>query len=318
MSDPAVPDGIHRIDTDFYGRTNSLYLLAGSEHTLLVDTGVASTPQDGLVPHLREHGIARVDLVVTTHADLDHCGGNAAVGELFPDSLSLCHLLDRPWVDDVDRLVEERYDEYAVLGIAETQDTKVFLRSVAGARPTAVAVSGGEQVRLGDGWYVELLHVPGHSPGHLAVWDPRSATAIVGDAVLADGLYLTDGTPAFPPTYRYVEDYLTTIETFAALRPARLLTSHYPTMTGPEVGSFLDRSRTFVDALDAALRQVLGDGPADLPALVRATAPMVGPWTGDAVSSLKFPLLGHLERLEATGAVRRDRSGGSVVFARND
>jgi glyoxylase-like metal-dependent hydrolase (beta-lactamase superfamily II) len=303
-----IHPGVHRIDTDFGGRTNAIYLLAGSERVVLVDTGIDATPRQYLVPYLREQGLDRVDVVVSTHADLDHTGGNAAVGELFPASLAVCHVLDRDWVDDVDALIEERYDEYAVLGLAEPAEDKESLRAIARARPTALAVTGGERVRLEPGWEIELLHVPGHSHGHLTVWDSRSRSLVVGDAVLADGLYFTDGRPAFPPTYRYVDDYLASIDRLRGYRAGTLLTAHYPTMYGDDVDAFFTTTSGFVATLDGVLVELLAgsDPPATLPELVEAAAPRVGPWEGGARLPLKFPVLGHLERLESSGRLVRD------------
>ena len=314
-----VAGGIHRIDTDFYGRVNSLFLLVGDSKTMLIDTGVGSTPGEYLVPYLRENQIdAPIDYVVNTHADLDHVGGNAAVAELFPDSAQICHALDQAWIDNTDALIEERYDEYAELGIGETVETKAFLKDITGAKDTDTIVSGGERFALSDDWQVEILHTPGHSWGHIAVWDERSSTLIIGDAVLSDGLYMADGSPAFPPTYRYVDDYVATIDKLAALDAQVLLCSHYPTMRGDEVAAFFDGSRAYVDRVDQAVSSVLSasDEPMSLRSIIAATSPELGPWGEDAALSLKFPILGHLERMTARGEVERVVVDGTPCFAK--
>jgi glyoxylase-like metal-dependent hydrolase (beta-lactamase superfamily II) len=314
-----VAGGIHRIDTDFYGRVNSLFLLVGANKTMLIDTGVGSTPGEYLVPYLRDHAIdAPIDYVLNTHADLDHVGGNAAVAELFPDSAQICHALDQEWIDNTDALIEERYDEYAALGIGETVETKAFLKDITGAKATDTLVTGGEKFSLSDDWQVEILHTPGHSFGHIAVWDQRSSTLFIGDAVLSDGLYMADGSPAFPPTYRYVDDYVATIDKLAALNAEVLLCSHYPTMQGDEVAAFFDGSSAYVDRVEQAVSSVLGssDEPMSLRSIIAATSPELGPWGEDAALSLKFPILGHLERMIARGEVERVVVDGTPCFAR--
>lgn len=312
-----VARGIHRIDTDFYGRMNSLFLLVGDSKSMLVDTGVGSTPGEYLVPYLSDNGIeATIDYVVNTHADLDHVGGNAAVAELFPESTQVCHALDQAWIDDVDELIEKRYDEYAELGIGETPETKAFLRDITGAKPTDTVVVGGERFALSDDWEVEILHTPGHSWGHIAVWDERSSTLIIGDAVLSDGLYMADGSPAFPPTYRYVDDYVATIDMLAALSAGTLLCSHYPTMTGDEVAAFFTGSRDYVDRVERAVASALaaGEGPMTLREIIATTSPELGPWDENAALSLKFPILGHLERMIERGEVERVDVDGIPCF----
>lgn len=313
----AASNGIHRIDTDFYGRTNSLYLLDGEDSTVLIDTGVGSTPGEYLAPYLREHAPnATIDVVLNTHADLDHVGGNRAVAEMFPDSIQMCHELDRGWIDNFDRLIDERYDEYAELGMAEAPETKDFLRSICGSKTTDSALSGGETLTLGPDWSVEVLHAPGHSHGHISVWDARSRTLIIGDAVLSDGLYMTDGSPAFPPTYRYVDDYVATIDHFISIAPDHLLSSHYPSMSGSDAMAFLTGSRDYVDRTDAAVRAAFAaaTGPMSLRALIEATAASLGPWAPDAALSLKYPLLGHVERLVESGDVVRVDVDGTPCF----
>lgn len=310
-------NGIHRIDTDFYGRTNAIYIIAGDEHSILVDTGIASTPGEYLKPYLDEHPLAApVDYVVNTHADLDHVGGNRAAAEMFPDSKQICHVLDQEWIDDFDRLIDERYDEYAELGIAETDDSKAFLRTITASKPTDTAVQGGESLELSSGWAIEILHAPGHSRGHLSLWDPASRALVIGDAVLSDGLYMTDGSPAFPPTYRYVSDYLATIDDFIARSPESLLSSHYPTMTGDAATAFLVGSRTYVERVEAAVSECLSaaNDPQSLRSIIQTTAPSLGPWGEDAAMSLKFPILGHLEAMEARGEITRVLVAGVPCF----
>lgn len=313
----AAANGIHRIDTDFYGRTNSLYLLEGESKAALVDTGVGSTPGEYLAPYLKEHAPkVSIDYVLNTHADLDHVGGNKAVAEMFPNSVQMCHELDREWIDNFDRLIDERYDEYAEFGMAEAPETKDFLRSIVGAKATDSALKGGEQLKLAPDWSVEVLHAPGHSHGHISLWDSRSKSLIIGDAVLSDGLYMTDGGPAFPPTYRYVDSYVATIDRFIAMAPEHLLSSHYPSMSGADAMAFLQGSRDYVDRTDAAVRSALSAStvPMSLRALIEATSPSLGPWGPDAALSLKFPLLGHLERLIDSGAVVKVNVDGIPCF----
>ena len=88
-----------------------------------------------------------------------------------------------------------------------------------------VGWSGGELLELGPDWTVRILHVPGHSVGHLAVYDERSGALFGGDC-LQGSVYLgLDGTPKLCPTYTHVDDYLATADpgrVAGAARAARL------------------------------------------------------------------------------------------------
>jgi glyoxylase-like metal-dependent hydrolase (beta-lactamase superfamily II) len=45
---------------------------------------------------------------------------------------------------------------------------------------------GGEMIQLGNR-LVTVVASPGHSPGHLSLWDEQTRSLLVGDAVLGSG-----------------------------------------------------------------------------------------------------------------------------------
>ena len=85
-----IVPGIQRIESILGPRPFSQYLLHG-ERTLLVDTGVEETPADVILPFLADAGFdpAELDLILNTHADVDHFGGNAAMREAATRALVL-------------------------------------------------------------------------------------------------------------------------------------------------------------------------------------------------------------------------------------
>ena len=72
-----------------------------------------------------------------------------------------------------------------------------------------------------------ILHVPGHSPGHLAVWLPAERAAIVGDAAMGRGIPYLDGSLMYAPQYHDPERYLATLGRLARLDPDVLLGAHF-------------------------------------------------------------------------------------------
>ena len=93
--------GIHRIESDLGERFMCQYLLLGEERMVLVDTGLAGTPEEVIVPYLGEIGLGveHVDEVIISHADVDHCGGNRALKEMNPSLRFSCGEADRAWVE---------------------------------------------------------------------------------------------------------------------------------------------------------------------------------------------------------------------------
>jgi len=317
-----VAPGIHRVEAPLGDRFVCLYLLVGDDAALLIDTGLHDSVDQVLVPYLRAAHIEprRIRYVLSTHADFDHMGGNAAVKELAPAAIFLCHTLDRAMIEDIDRMIEWRYGEFvADHGIDDSEETKAWIRASARGVPIDVALAGGEEVRLGADWSVQILHTPGHSRGHLSVYDPRSRAAIITDTALWNAVLTTQGAPAFPPTYRYVETYVASTQRLQGLPIDLLLTGHYPVYDGSGVAAFLGESRAYVDRVDAAVREELGraTAPSTMAELIASLGPRLGSWPEAASSALVYPLTGHLERLQQYGlvdAIRGEGGEGRVAY----
>lgn len=304
-----IAPGIFRIESTLGPRPFAQYLLWGGpsegSRSLLVDTGVAATPDEVILPALRQVGLdpASLDWVLLSHADVDHVGGNGAVRSAAPRALFCAHALDADWVGSRDRILDERYGWYAAHGPTADYDdaAKTWLRGALGPDvPLDLHLAGGERFRLGPALTIELLHLPGHSPGHVGLWDPASRTAIITDAALGGGLLDQRGTVIHPPPYFDARAYEGSIARLRAFAPARLLTAHYAPIEGPAVGDFLDQSEDFVARARAAVADALAEGEVTLGALLARLGPALGPFTS-MPNELAGPIRTHLRELVATG-----------------
>jgi glyoxylase-like metal-dependent hydrolase (beta-lactamase superfamily II) len=277
-----VAPGIHRIESDLGPRFMCQYVLAGEERTLLADTGMPETPATVIGPYLQSIGrsLADLDLVLITHADLDHSGGKAAIRERSPRAVLACHELDRRWIESADAMVNENYLWHRPYGFEEPDEqARRELREGCGPdAPVDLGLRGGETVRLGPGWRVEIVHLPGHTLGHLGLWDPRSRAVVIVDAVLESGICDRSGNRLIPPRIYDLEAYRATIRRVRALEPELLLTAHYPVMGREEAQAFLDRSLRFTDELEAGVREELSRGVTDLWELTQRLDRRVGPY----------------------------------------
>ena len=255
MNIDEVAPGIHRIESDIGQRFVGQYLLTGEERTVLVDTGLAHTPDEALVPALEQVG-AEPDLIVISHADVDHCGGNRRMRERYPRAVFACHELDRRWIESNAAMLAENYLWHAPYGldVLDEQGRSDMLAELGGDAPIELGLSGGETIRLGPARRLEVLHLPGHSPGHIGLWDPRHRVAIIIDAVLCDGIYDRAGIKLIPPRYYDAGAYRETIRRVRALEPDLLLTAHFEPMDRVAAGEFCRRSLDYVDAVEAIVR----------------------------------------------------------------
>jgi glyoxylase-like metal-dependent hydrolase (beta-lactamase superfamily II) len=312
-----VAPGIHRIQSVLGPRPFSQYLLR-SERTLLVDTGVVGTPDEVILPYLdsTDLGPGDLDFVLNTHADVDHFGGNAAIRNQAPGAVFCAHAADVPWIEDRERILRERYGWYAAHDVDYAAEVKKWLRDAMGPDvPIDLRLVGGETFRLGPELVVEVLHLPGHSPGHVGLWEPSSGTAIITDAALGVGLLDMEGNVISPPPYFDVAAYERSVRLLQSLSPRRLLTAHYEVMEGEEATRFLEESAAFVERARSAVSEALADhGELTLRRLLETANPRLGPFTV-MENELAGTLRAHARELVAAGQVE-EASGSEPTLWR--
>jgi glyoxylase-like metal-dependent hydrolase (beta-lactamase superfamily II) len=314
-----VAPGIHRIEGRFAGRHLFQHVLVG-ERVMLVDTGIVDTPAELIFPYLESVGRepSEIDYVVCTHPDTDHFGGNGQVRSGAPRCRFLAHALDRRWLEDPDAMVAERYDGFrADHGVGDPPEALAESRRLCGEPVTVdIAVTGGEHVTLDADWRVELLHTPGHSEGHLSVWDPRSKTLIIADAAMGAALPYVDGSPALAATYTHPGPYA---ETSARLREKGaelLLTAHFPAMRGAEIADHLDLSSRLVADVEAAVLATISsaDGGVGLREIIDAVDARLGPLPAEMRDTWASPVVGHLDELTAAGRIAGAPAEGRTTY----
>jgi glyoxylase-like metal-dependent hydrolase (beta-lactamase superfamily II) len=305
MTTREVAPGIYRIESILGPRPFAQYLLR-EERSLLVDTGITTTPDEVILPAFRELGLepADLDYVLISHADVDHFGGNAAIRAAAPRAIVCAHVADCDWVGDREKILLQRYGWYAAHGpdADYDADTKDWLRNALGPDvPVDLHLAGGEMFRLGPHLSVEVLHLPGHSPGHIGLWDPSSRSAIITDAALGAGLLNNDGDVIHPPPYMHLEEYEATVRRLQRLAPERLLTAHYAVMEGAEVERFLGESLAFVARARSAIEEAIeASHEVTIAGLLTALDPVLGPFSSMA-NELGGPIRAHLQELVASG-----------------
>ena len=248
---------------------------------VLVDTGLAETPEEVIIPYLEGIGlyVEAIDEVIISHADVDHCGGNRALKERDPSLWFSCGEPDRAWIENDEMMLSDIYRWYEPYGFGPDEDSVRWIREeLGGDSPVDAGLRGGETMRLGPDRRLEILHLPGHTPGHLGIWDPKNGAAIIIDAVLESGIYDREGNRLIPPRYFDATGYQNTIRRLLALRPEHLLTAHYPPMQGEEALDFLDHSLTFTQQVHSVVSEGVQSGTTDLRELTRRAEERLGPY----------------------------------------
>jgi glyoxylase-like metal-dependent hydrolase (beta-lactamase superfamily II) len=273
--------GIHRIESDLGARFICQYILVGEDRTVLVDTGIAGTPEEVIIPYLEEIGLSLgdIDEVIISHADVDHCGGNRVLKERHPSLWFSCGEPDRAYIETKKVMLAEIYRWSEPYGFGLDEDSLDWIRrELGGDSPIDAGLRGGETMRLGPDRRIEILHLPGHTLGHLGIWDPKNNAAIIIDAALETGIYDREKNRLIPPRYFDATQYQSTIRKVQTLRPEHLLTAHYPPMQGEEAHDFLDRSLSFTEQVHRVVNEGLRDGTTDLWELTKRADAELGPY----------------------------------------
>jgi ribonuclease/clavin/mitogillin len=249
--------------------THTNCLLVGGRELLVVDPGSADADERARLDAALDRLIAEgrtVAGVFVTHHHRDHWGGAAHLARRFGVPVH-AHAWSAAKVG-ADRVLE-----------------------------------GGETIVLaadpdGRRWELEVLFTPGHTPGHLALWEPVSGTIVAGD--LVSGL----STIVIDPPEGDMTDYLASLRSLLE-RPATLLLPGH----GPPIGGPRHRLRHYLEHRawrEGRLVAALADAPRRIEELV-VEAYADTPPESHALAARSA--LAHLLKLEREGRAVRHPDG---------
>lgn len=170
------------------GMRCNIWHVRGRDRDLVIDPGFGVSSLRAEAVDLFGHEL----LAVATHYHFDHAGG------LHEFEHRLAHAAEREWLSDppaMGALLRERFDP-AVLAYLESlgyrvPDCLLSALPVAGYEPASWrqlpaaptrTVDEGDTVDLGERCF-EVLHLPGHTPGCIGLWEEDTGTLFSGDAV---------------------------------------------------------------------------------------------------------------------------------------
>jgi glyoxylase-like metal-dependent hydrolase (beta-lactamase superfamily II) len=202
----------------------ALYLIR-SEETLLVDCGTRS---EGplIVRILRELNSFPPDNIVLTHAHFDHCQGihymrKEAEKErkcinLMASDKTIPLLEDQSW-----QRVFDPKDHYE-----DIKDVK--------------SVKEGDVIDL-DGLTLRIFDAPGHSKGHIAIFDEKNKNLFVGDSLglkLGDNAYL----PPFMPPFWDTDGFYSSVKKLSHIDYEGICLAHFGFIYGEEAKNIFDEA----------------------------------------------------------------------------
>ena len=165
----------------FEGNRSNIWLIKGPAKDVIIDTGLGVC---NLKVHLQDLGLldgagGRSCEVICTHVHFDHSGG--------------AHHFDTVYIHE---------EDYSGLKNGRQTETLNYVKhnhfykepyqgfSACGYKVPStdcMPIKHGEHIDLGSGHHLEIIHVPGHTKGSIAIYYPQARALFSGDFVYECG-----------------------------------------------------------------------------------------------------------------------------------
>ena len=207
------------------------YLLLGKEQACLIDTGLGIGNIKEVVDELTELPIS----VITTHVHWDHIGGHG----LF-DNIQV-HGKDSEWLRDGIPVPLNNIRQNLVRDLTKPLPEDFDIEEY-------YPYQGQPQVELADGDLISLgnrelkvIHTPGHSPGHICLYEKERGYLFTGDLLYKGTLF------AFFPSTNPLQ-FAQSIYKIAQLdKVSRILPGHHQLEISDK---FLDKAKSYFEKLE--------------------------------------------------------------------
>ena len=281
-----VLDNIYMVSTGNGVFPSSFSFYIDDEVKTLIDT-----PLDNEFPTLFKD--RPVNLIINTHFHRDHSGSN----HLFPEAKVYVHPLDAPAMQSA-----EVFSDFYGLNDPENLYLKPEFLKWLNFKPSRITkhINDGEIIELGQ-TKLEVIHTPGHTLGHCALFDKEKGIVYSGD------IDLTGFGPWYGNKISNVDDTIISIEKIIKLSPDIILTGHKGIINKnveARLKKYLDKVYVNEENILKALRE-----PLTLDELVEHKI-IYGRWYEPPILYAffeKISLRKHLERLINLGLVNFEK-----------
>jgi len=174
-------------------------LIWDENHLVLIDTGYP-TQTEALQKAVVDAGfnVETLTEIIITHQDWDHLGGLSELTKVAPKAKILAHMDEVPYI-------EKQKTPIKLGAMLERYDTLTYEQKVAcNVRKemydnlnvkVSQLLTEGEMIPICGG--IDVIHTPGHTPGHIALFLEESGIMVAGDAVNHFDGQLESSNPVF-------------------------------------------------------------------------------------------------------------------------
>ncbi|MCL2621092.1 MAG: MBL fold metallo-hydrolase [Defluviitaleaceae bacterium] len=190
-----ITDNIQMLKIDDYHLT----LLWDDENLVLVDAGL-DTQHQKLVDVIKDagHDPDKITHIIFTHHDGDHMGGGIGMIKVASNATILAHVDETPYIDG--HKTPTKFEAVLAGYDGADQETK---DQIDARKEAIVNTRFGVGQELNDGDVlpicggIEIIHTPGHTPGHICLYLQEGQIMVLGDAASVENSELVGFNPIY-------------------------------------------------------------------------------------------------------------------------
>ena len=226
---------IIRFQDDYLGIFTRSYLLQTQHYNVFIDGGLLGGREEKL-PYLTD---GRKNVLILTHGHWDHIGCDSLTaengGEVWVHEGDVKHVTDYDWHWTM------LFGQFAGDFDLPPARHEIFWKMVGKPVVPDRLLQDGDELVFDD-LCLQVIATPGHSPGSICLYEPKSRIMFSGDSIIGNGFFT--GTPQIAN----FDDYLDSMEKLRDWHPEVVISAHMPDLTGAEY------TRKLQDGIDCALR----------------------------------------------------------------
>ncbi|OEF99185.1 hypothetical protein BHF71_09735 [Vulcanibacillus modesticaldus] len=287
LADTFVNNGIGvipiEINTPFIIGSVNLYLILGEKVTL-VDTGPKTElAWKSFIYHLNRNGfrIKDIDQVIVTHHHVDHSGLLSVLLEYHPKLKVYAHKKSVPWLEKNDDIVQKKYNFFEQLylrhGLSKEQVEAVskfndyFNQFIEPINVDGVLEEGVTPEGLPD-WMI--IHNPGHSQGHISLYNLEKGLLIAGDHIIENtspGAFIEPPFDKDGDRPKSLVDYQNSLERIKKIKIKQVFSGHGKMITTPY--EVIDQQLNRIKQRVFKVREVFKDEPLSVKDIMKEVYP---------------------------------------------
>lgn len=164
---------IARFEFSLFGINTYAVFDPDSKECAIIDPGMSTYQERKAVERFITDNGLKLTHIINTHLHIDHAIGNFWLKSHFPAPV-------------------EAHDSDLPLGLRMTEQAAMFgIPSDSEAVEIDQCLHDGDFIRIGSG-FLQVIHVPGHSKGSIALYDKADGFLISGDALFAGSVGRSD------------------------------------------------------------------------------------------------------------------------------